>query len=156
MSTKKVILPPSTLGVWSVTTEGDEEGRSVRQLGAYVGHFDDVALHLADKAYYGLRMKYSSQHQQTLRKTGSEVQVSFDIDTGTWDQTTSERAESVRKWLQANGRTEVRIEDGQFYASVKLQGARTPTELKRLADKIERDNLLSRLTDREKELLGVK
>ena len=154
--TNKIIMPPSTLGLWTVTTEGDCEGRTVKQLGTFIGHFDDVALHLADQAYYGLRMKYTTQKEQTLRKTGSEVEVSFDIETGTWDIGTYPRAEIVRIWLKNNDRTEVAVKEGKYYACVKLLGARTSAERKKLADAIDREKLLNKLTDREKELLGVK
>lgn len=41
-------------GTWTVTTEGDCEGRSVAPLGNYQGTIEEIALHLADRAYYNL------------------------------------------------------------------------------------------------------
>lgn len=42
-------------GYWAVTTEGDVEGRTVRNLGVYFGYVDEIAFHLADKCYYVLK-----------------------------------------------------------------------------------------------------
>ena len=39
-------------GLWNVTTEGDCEGRSVRNLGTYEGNIDEIAFALADKCFY--------------------------------------------------------------------------------------------------------
>ena len=44
-------------GVWEVYTEGDCEGRSVRDLGAYQGKISDIAVFLKDKCYYTLRFE---------------------------------------------------------------------------------------------------
>lgn len=44
-------------GPWHVTTEGDDEGRTTRDLGNWRGPFDRVALGLADKAYYTLTIE---------------------------------------------------------------------------------------------------
>jgi hypothetical protein len=41
-------------GIWVVTTEGDCEGRSTRNLGIYNGVVEEIALHLADKVEYQL------------------------------------------------------------------------------------------------------
>ena len=42
-------------GLWKVTTEGDCEGRSIRDLGMHEGFLDEIAFALADKAYYNLK-----------------------------------------------------------------------------------------------------
>ena len=44
-------------GLWKVTTEGDVEGRTINDLGTYFGNISEIALHLADKAYYGLNFR---------------------------------------------------------------------------------------------------
>ena len=41
-------------GLWKVTTEGDEEGRTTKSLGIYEGWVDEIALYLSDKCYYSL------------------------------------------------------------------------------------------------------
>lgn len=42
-------------GTWKVTTEGDCEGRSIRDLGTYTGYLDEMAFALADKCCYSLQ-----------------------------------------------------------------------------------------------------
>lgn len=44
-------------GVWEVTTEGDCEGRTTRELGIYQGNISDIAVYLKDKVGYTLRFK---------------------------------------------------------------------------------------------------
>lgn len=41
-------------GTWRVSTEADVEGRSMKNLGDFTGHIDEIALHLADQCYYTL------------------------------------------------------------------------------------------------------
>lgn len=152
---KQVVMPPSTYGMWSVTTEGDEEGRTVRHLGSFLGQFDDIALHLADKAYYGLRFEYNSAEVVKLKPTKSEVQVSLGISTGTWDVVGQDRVKLFSSWLQFNGRKQVSVSEGQFYACVNLQGAKTPEEMKKMQDNLKREAALNKLTAEDKKLLGL-
>jgi hypothetical protein len=51
------VKPASPVGWWSVSTEGDCEGRSTRQLGTHYGHVAEIAFALADKCYYVLEFK---------------------------------------------------------------------------------------------------
>lgn len=44
-------------GVWRVTTEGDCEGRSIRDLGTHEGYLDEIAKNLSSLAYYALRFQ---------------------------------------------------------------------------------------------------
>ncbi len=44
----------SPVGWWTVSTEGDVEGRSTRDLGTHYGHVAEIALFLADKSFYSL------------------------------------------------------------------------------------------------------
>ena len=55
----KVVPPPITgwegpIGWWRVTTEGDDEGRSEKDIGEFYGHVAEIALSLAKKACYKL------------------------------------------------------------------------------------------------------
>lgn len=44
-------------GFWEVSTEGDCEGRSMRRLGIFKGHYCDIALALADQCCYSLHFR---------------------------------------------------------------------------------------------------
>jgi len=44
-------------GYWSVSTQGDVEGLTVRSFGIYLGYVDEIAFHLADKCYYSLSFR---------------------------------------------------------------------------------------------------
>lgn len=53
MTEKKINAPyDNPFGIWHVTTEGDCEGRSPRDLGFHEGYIDEIALALADKCFY--------------------------------------------------------------------------------------------------------
>jgi len=149
-------MPKSTYGLWKVTTEGDEEGRTIRHLGVFQGHFDEIALHCADKQYYALKLSFVEPQPTVLKPTLSEVNVKLDIGTGTWDLQGTDRSDAFNKWLKENGRTKVRVIEGQFYSSVRLIGASTEAEKKKLKDSIARDKALAKLNDKEKKLLGLK
>jgi hypothetical protein len=86
MSTKKTI--PSAYGTWNVTTEGDVEGRSTRQLGTHTGFIDDIAFKLADQAYYGLRFDPVDPAEiETCTRVRVRVQVSIsasELVRGSW------------------------------------------------------------------------
>lgn len=102
-------------GTWKVTTEGDCEGRTVKNLGIFIGNIDDIALHLADKNYYSLnfqkvedidKIKYSDKR--------NKVDIALDIESKTWDMTSEERVKAMQ--LLFNGRP-VEIEKSNYYAS---------------------------------------
>lgn len=45
------------VGMWEVTTEGDCEGRTTKQLGVHEGHIVDIARNLASQTGYGLHFR---------------------------------------------------------------------------------------------------
>jgi hypothetical protein len=145
---------PEAYGFWHVTTEGDCEGRTTRDLGTHEGFFDEVAFALGDKAYYGLRL--DKVNPNTLDKKAPktiEVQVSMDIGTGTWDLNGKERVTYFKKMLAGR---EVHVEEGQYYACVKLVRGGSPEA----RDRARREALIasaqSKLTAEEKEALGLR
>ena len=83
--------------VWTVTTEGDCEGRSVRKLGIYKGHLTDIAAFLSDKVYYALQFEPIdpiaiqpsindiTSPQGAARPMSNGVDVSLGIQSRTWD-----------------------------------------------------------------------
>lgn len=147
MEIKKI---ESSYGYWKVTTEGDCEGRSVRQLGTFRGHVDEIAFHLADKCYYSLRFTAIEEDElipEFLPKS-DEINISFDIDTGTWDMKPDKRVEYFREILK--DRPDVEVEDGQYYASVKLISGKKKTKNEIIIEKA-----LAKLTEEEKKVLGL-
>lgn len=127
----QTILPQPTgyespIGWWSVTTEGDCEGRSTNKLGEYYGHVAEIAFSLADKCFYKLRFApildrepgYRPMYQ--AKKTG--VWIGLDIDSKTWDMTFERRAKWMTRWLDAE---EIKClpTDGvaHYYASTYLK-----------------------------------
>jgi hypothetical protein len=107
------------LGWWQVSTEGDVEGRSTRDLGTFYGYLDEIARVLSSKAYYALRFR--KIRNMDLPAQGGEprpkVDISFDIDSNTWDMPADRRAEYLRQILA--GRP-VNVATGSNYASVEL------------------------------------
>lgn len=130
-------------GIWKVTTEGDCEGRSSRNLGIFEGYLDDIAFYLVDKAYYTLEFEKISipriSHED-VRTEQSEVNVSLDISSETWDMSSKERIQEFKKLLS---RRNVHVTESQFYASVKLcQNAPTEEERRQKAlSKLTRDEI---------------
>lgn len=153
---KTVVFPTSTYGLWRVTTEGDCEGRSVRDLGTYEGHIDDIAFKLASQAYYSLRFSVVNPSMRSMVPTGTKVQISLDIDTvtGTWDLHGKERAKAFAHWFKRNGR-EVTVGDGQYYACIELIDGADPEAIARKQQEAARHAALAKLTDADKKALGL-
>lgn len=105
-----------TYGMWNVSTEGDVEGRSLVNLGTYEGHIDEIALHLANKAYYSLKFSAVSI-PKTLPPTGVEANVNLDIASNTWDMDWKKLLYVMKNLFEDRP---VTIEPGQYYASFKI------------------------------------
>lgn len=150
----KINMPPSTFGVWEVTTEGDCEGRTTRNLGIHEGFIDEIAFKLADQAEYKLQFKWLQPRSIAEKPAvATEVHISLSIDTGTWDTHGSERTEIFRSFL--HGR-DVEVQDGQFYASVKLLAGADDESRALHESQVKRAVALAKLTDQDKEVLGLK
>ncbi|HET8688416.1 MAG TPA: hypothetical protein VFM18_17535 [Methanosarcina sp.] len=141
-------------GTWSVSTEGDCEGRSVRQLGIFTGFVDEIAFHLADKTYYSLNFRAVDAQPKNLDKKNTRVSVQFDINSGTWDMTPERRAEAVAKMMKDSGR-KVTVEPGQYYASFILIDGDSPEEIERRRVLAEIETAKAKLSVRELKLLGL-
>lgn len=136
-------------GVWRVTTEGDVEGKSTQTLGTFEGWVDEIALWLADRAYYSLNFKRIDPKKGKVgAPTRKNVDVTFDIDSGTWDM--RNRHEVMAKIFAEAGRP-VRITQGSSYASFRIE-----TDYETEAEKIEKAkaSLKAKMTPEELELLG--
>ena len=110
-------------GIWQVTTEGDCEGRTTRHLGTFEGYVDEIALYLADKCYSLMFRPVVIPTE--LHPTKNEVSVYFDIDSGTWDMSNQKRAIEFGQLLKDRP---VEVEEGQYFASVKIRIKETPEQ----------------------------
>lgn len=140
----------SSYGYWKVTTEGDVEGRSTRDLGTFRGHIDEIAFHLADKCFYSLR--FSPIEEKDLIPEFNinrvEVNISFDINTGTWDMGSLQRVEYMKEVLK--DRTDVEVEEGNYYSSIKLVSKKIKSR-----NELLKEQALSKLSNEEKKVLGL-
>ena len=139
----------STFGIWEVSTEGDVEGRSTRNLGIYEGHVDDIAFALADKAYYKLyfqRVKIVPIHEDSPRKR-NKVEVYID-DLTSYNDLEQVRYNKVKSFFAERNNTSVRRVGTYSFTLVNGED-KYQSALKKYKEAI------STLTNEEKELLGL-
>jgi hypothetical protein len=151
MNTQTALSLSPAYGTWKVTTEGDCEGRSTRDLGTHTGYLDEIAFALAKDVYYSLR--FVAVNPLALAKanpTGTKVQVSLDIATGTWDLDQKERIQYFEKML-AGWDTVVRA--GTYHACVELVSGLSPEAQAEAARRLLVQSALSKLTPDEIEAL---
>jgi len=132
-------------GTWEVTTEGDCEGYSIRRLGTFRGFVDEIALHLANKAYYKLRFKLAEIHNNPFSPTADKISVSFDIDSETWDTVKTDAG--LQEIKEVFKDRPVTIEESNSFASFVIKSKNS--------DEIKRKNALSKLTDDDIKILGL-
>lgn len=132
-------------GVWQVTTEGDCEGKSTRNLGVYSGRLDEIAFALAEKSLYALSFKKLDLTIPTPTKARERVNVVLDITSGAWDMTAEERVSAFREMLK--DAENVFVSEGSAYASVALSREDRLDAIRKAA--------LAKLTYEEKAVLGL-
>ena len=137
----------SVYGVFKVTTEGDCEGRSVRDLGTYKGYIDEIAFALADKCYYSLTFHQINpeEHKLDMTPKRKEIDITLDIDSGTWDLEEKDRIKYFKNLFKDR---HIEVSNGNSYVCVKISTNKKTKEEKR-------QEILDRLTDEEKEILGL-
>lgn len=108
----------NSYGIWSVTTEGDCEGRTTKQLGTYEGHIDEIAKALSGKCYYSLRFTVAKELPIEEIPEHGKVNISLDIDSGTWDMNKGMRAAVIGEILKAQL---VTVSPATLYAGVTLE-----------------------------------
>ena len=98
MTKKKINAPyDNPFGIWHVTTEGDCEGCSTRDLGIHEGYIDEIALALADKCYYSLCFVAINIHSLDMTPTRKTVDVTFGVNSGTWAMTPKECVTAIKE-----------------------------------------------------------
>jgi hypothetical protein len=104
-------------GVWKVTTEGDCEGRSTKQLGIHEGYIDEIAQFLSAEAHYSLHFEAADiRKEHTGRKPLKKVSVSLAYAAKVPDDP-AKRVLFFKRLLKDRP---VEVENGQFYGSVNL------------------------------------
>ena len=140
-------------GTWHVTTEGDCEGRSTRDLGTHTGNIDDIAFALASQAYYGLR--FESVNPTILKgrePTKSKVEVSLDIGTGTWNMDNDDRIAYFKRMLRGR---DVTVKPGTYYACVSLVSGSSLEAQADAKKRVLRQAAIAKLSPEEREALGI-
>jgi hypothetical protein len=113
-------------GVWQVSTEGDVEGRTTRQLGAYEGYIDEIALRLADQCYYSLNFKKAKALPAQSKHTA--VSVHLDNASGTWDLSSIEREFAASEIFKDRP---VHITESKYFASFTINAGKDPKQVER-------------------------
>ncbi|MCM1121179.1 MAG: hypothetical protein NC416_01210 [Eubacterium sp.] len=132
-------------GTFKVTTEGDCEGRSIRYLGTYTGYIDEIAFALADKCYYSLCFKLANPEKLDMTPKCDSVNITLDINSGTWDMKSDERVSYFKELLKDR---DVEVLPGTSYVSCVITRHRETVEEKK-------EKVLSKLTHEERKLLGL-
>lgn len=110
-------------GLWHVTTEGDCEGRSTKDLGTHYGRIDDIAFALGDQGGYSLRFdSVDARGWGAANPNRQTVNISLGIESKTWDLAPNDRLEFFRRLFASSKTT---VEECPYYASVTLR--RTPS-----------------------------
>lgn len=126
---------------WSVSTEGDCEGHTTRQLGVYYGHIDEVALHLADKQYYSLSFAPLPDPQDIIL-TVTRKSACISLSAGSREELVS--------YLKDRP---VEIRNSNQYKTVTIYS--TSTDVLETLDAAARKKALEKLTAEERKLLGL-
>ncbi len=143
----------NAFGTWKVTTEGDVEGRSTRQLGVFTGYVDEIAFHLADQAFYKLEFEpVPDPNAIKYFPKKSSVNVSFSIESNTWNMSPKTR---TKFWssviMTSKSGLNTKVEDSQYHASAVLTIPEDQVKLK----EFRKQEALAKLTTEEKQLLGL-
>lgn len=104
------------IGLWRVTTQGDEEGRTTKHLGMHEGHIVDIARQLSGEAFYDLCFDPVTQlDKANVKEPRNQVHIKLGIDSGTWDMTSEIRAAYFRTMTKDR---DVTVAPSNYYAAV--------------------------------------
>lgn len=136
------------VGIWEVKTEADCEGRNMKTLGIFQGHYCDIAFGLANKCCYSLyfrRIDPSEMIAPTIH-TRDTVQITF--SDAPWKDA-NELTNEVRKVANP---LNISVSDGMWNNHVKLSRFETEEEKKQKAIQ----KAKASLTPEELDILGIK
>lgn len=133
----------NTYGTFTVTTEGDCEGRTVKHLGTHTGFIDEIAFALSDKSYYSLYFAPVAAEVPRVDQGASSVSISM-AAIGTGDNRHLVAA-------RAFGGRPVTVKESNWYGTVTLTRKVTPE----MEAKIARETALAKLSAYDRAALGV-
>lgn len=114
----------SPVGIWEVSTEGDNEGRTKKNLGFFRGHVADIALYLQGEQCYTLifnPVKENPIIDVTNGRVKGMVDIAFGIESDTWDLRKDECTSSIEAWLNTEeSKSHFTVETSNYFASVKI------------------------------------
>lgn len=115
----------SPIGWWNVTTEGDEEGRSTRQLGLHYGHVAEIAFWLAIHNFYKLTFEAKgliplNTAIMRYEATARSVYIALDYTSKIDDLSKDEQVKWFTNWF-GDTDPKITITTGCYYNSVKLE-----------------------------------
>lgn len=149
--TRPISLSP--YGVWRVTTEGDIEGRSTKDLGIHEGYIDDIAFMLAGSACYGLQFEpIDTRVLARSQRALTEVHISLRVENAPWDANKSALIDYFRCLL--SGR-DVTVTNSNYCASVRLIAGSTPARQAQARHNAIKNTALAKLTPEEVQALGL-
>lgn len=153
MTTTPTISP---YGIWHVTTEGDCEGRTTKDLGVHEGFLDDIAFALAGSVCYKLQFDpVDIAAWERSSAAATKVHVSLSIGAGhakTWDMQAGQRVAWFQRVL--HGR-DVSVEPSNYYAAVTLVRGSDAERQDEARKRAARENALAKLTPADRAALGL-
>lgn len=116
----------SPIGWWKVTTEGDCEGRSTRDLGLYYGHIAEIALSIKDSPMYEYDFSPLEEdipppntipQYQAVRNA---CHIGLDINSKTWPSSMSSKTR-VNWFTQWFDTADVTVTESSYYKAVYIK-----------------------------------
>ncbi len=115
----------SPINWWEVTTDGDCEGRSTKNLGIHYGHVAEIALSLQEGPCYDYTFT-PAKNWENMKKGNRPklpaqrkiVHIGLNIDSKTWDLKRDERAKWFTQWLDCE---DILVTEGCYYKAVQIE-----------------------------------
>lgn len=93
-------LYENCFGLWHVTTEGDCEGRTTKDLGIFKGYIDEIAKTLSNQCYYSLKFEAAlpaTVVKETVLEPKKKVSVSLNGESGYGRMTPAKKREFLKQ-----------------------------------------------------------
>lgn len=139
------------IGIWKVETEGDVEGRSTKLLGFFEGDIHEILKDLNDKIYYNFFIEKYKRVTTTLETKSNIKPVAVYIKSGEID--TKNRHKEIANALFRRSDTHLKFFVGSSQTRI-FYGEKAKEERDK-EHQLEIKKAMNKLTNREKELLGL-
>lgn len=116
------------INTWHVSTEGDCEGRTTKNLGVHTGLITEIAKKLSGEAYYALDFKETiPDSERKFKAPRDQVDIRISSKNGYNDVSPEECRDMLRGYIDQH-----RVEKGD-YGKIRLLFACTPEEKAKFA-----------------------